>query len=502
MRSSSTGIWRNFELSGAFIESAGLRFRRALVIMLVLVFLAPASVWAQGAMEPMVSIVEDSGAAGEAPKLVDPLNFDNPQGWDYLKPVGWMLFSNATFWAFSRFITNSHFAYISPSTMADNFREGWEWDADGFATNQFGHPYQGALYHGGARATGFGFWSSLSYTALGSLHWEMFMETERPSYNDLITTTVGGAILGEVLFRLASTLLDDSSEGFERVVRESGATVISPTYGLSRLLNGDATLSGWPTFRPSIALRLALGFDNFRPSEAKEGVRNLGLDVRVVYGSFDDDGENFKPFDWFALSAGLNYWHPDFQAADFDVTGLLARWGFPCGKKNECVVGPSMHYDYYRTPVFSVGTSAIGGSAFGRFDLGFWSLKLYGQLDLHAIALGGFDSPYAEVVERDYNLGAGGFTRVTFMLTKPDWFQWRVFNSRYYVRTLHGAAGNEFAGIFRSELAIPIYDGFGISGGTVIYDRTGIPYDYPKVQSSYIAQQLQFFWRSRFGELL
>lgn len=434
--------------------------------------------------------------------LVDPLQFDTPEGWDYLKPVGWMLFSNVTFWAVARVILDADYSRISPSTMADNFREGWEWDADAFPTNQFGHPYQGGLYHAGARATGFGFWASLGYTALGSWQWEMFMETERPSYNDLITTTVGGAILGEVLFRLAATLLDDSSEGSERAAREGGALAISPIYGFNRLLNGDAKHAGLPPLRPPVALRLALGFDNFRHSEATEGLRNLGLDARVVYGRFDDDGEPFKPFDWFSLAAGLNYWHPDFQAADLDMTGLLARWGFPCGKRNECVVGPSMHYDYYRTPVFSVGTSTIGASAFGRFDLGFWSLKLYTELDLHAVALGGFDSPYAEVVERDYNLGAGGFARAVIILTKPNWFQWRTFSSRYYVRTLHGAAGNEFAGISRTELEVPIYAGFGISGGTVIYDRIGIPDDYPKIQSTYIAQHLQFFWRSQFGELL
>lgn len=446
----------------------------------MLLLAAPSSARAQGIVEPPGTIryfesdspvtAADTKNSGQPLELREPMEFEEPEGWDYLKPVGWILFSNGIFWAVARFGMHAHYAYISPATMADNFRNGWEWDADAFPTNQFGHPYQGALYHTGARAEGFGFWGALPYTLLGSLHWEMLMETERPSYNDLITTTVGGVVLGEVLFRLATTLLDDSTEGSERALREGGALAISPIFGISRLVSGDAWRSGKAALRSPMALRVALGFNNLRPAEADEGVRHLGLGARILYGDFVDDGRAFRPFDWFTLGGGMNFRYPDFQAAEFDLTGLLARWGFYCGAKNDCAVGPSMHYDYYRTPVFSVGTSAFGASAMGRFDLGFWSLQLYAGLDLHAVALGGFDSPYAEVVERDYNLGAGGFARTILMLTKPDWFQLRIFNSRYYVRTLHGAAGNEFAGIFRSELEFPIFSDFGVSLGNVIYD--------------------------------
>lgn len=475
-------------------------FGQAGVMVLVLALTLPSSAWAQGAIEPVEDV--EAAAQGDSLRLSEPMPSVEPHGWDYLKPVGWMLFTNGMFWGVSRFLLNKHYSYIAPSTIADNFRDGWEWDADAFPTNQFGHPYQGGLYHAGARASGFSFWAAIPYTALGSLQWELFMETERPSYNDLITTTVGGVILGEVLFRLSSLLLDDSTRGSERAIREGGALAISPIYGISRLVSGDATGSGIYPVRAPAAVRFALGFDNFRLEEANQGVRNLGLDARVVYGSFVDEGHSFEPFDWFSVAGGLNFRRSEFQAAQFDITGLLARWGFGCGEGNDCAVGPSMHYDYNRTPVFSVGTSAVGASAFGRFDLGFWSLKLYTELDLQIIALGGFDSPYAEVVERDYNLGAGGFTRATVILTKPDWFQLRIFTSRYYVRTLHGAAGNEFAGIVRSELEIPIYAGFGVSGGNVVYDRTGTPEDYPEVQNTYIAQQLQIFWRSQFGEFL
>jgi hypothetical protein len=418
-----------------------------------------------------------------------------PEGWDYLIPVGSMLGANVVFWGTARYVMEADYAYIGLGSMGDNFTEGFAWDADAFPTNQIGHPYQGALYQTGARAVGFGFWGSVPYTMLGSLQWEMLMETEKPSYNDFVTTTIGGLALGEVLFRLSSALLDDSSSGFERAAREGGAFAFSPIYGFGRLFSGAATRQGIGQPDAPISTRLALGIDEFRPADVDEGLPSLGFDARVVYGSFIDDGEPFEPFDWFTLGLGLNYIEGDFYAAQLDITGLLARWGFGCGDDNDCAWGPFMHYDYYDSPVFKVGTSSVGASALGRFDLGWRDLELFAEFDLGVIALGGFDSPYAEVVDRDYNLGAGAIARTVLVLTKPDWFELRSISSRYYVRTLHGSDGHELAGISRLEFEVPIYGGFGASLGSVVYDRVALPDDRDPLTTSHVASQLQFVWR-------
>jgi hypothetical protein len=52
-------------------------------------------------------------------------------------------------------------------------------DNDPFATNQFLHPYQGAMYFGFARSAGLGFWPSFGYAFGGSLLWEIAGETTR-----------------------------------------------------------------------------------------------------------------------------------------------------------------------------------------------------------------------------------------------------------------------------------------------------------------------------------
>lgn len=68
------------------------------------------------------------------------------------------------------------FARISGASMRRNLRGPWEFDGDGFLTNQFLHPHQGAMYFMAARSSHLGFWSAAFYTFLGSLTWEYLME--------------------------------------------------------------------------------------------------------------------------------------------------------------------------------------------------------------------------------------------------------------------------------------------------------------------------------------
>ena len=65
-----------------------------------------------------------------------------------------------------------------------NLRSSWVVDRDPFVVNQLGHPYQGSMYHGFARASGLGYWEAAGYTFLGSAMWEIAGETTTPSRND------------------------------------------------------------------------------------------------------------------------------------------------------------------------------------------------------------------------------------------------------------------------------------------------------------------------------
>lgn len=69
--------------------------------------------------------------------------------------------------------------------------------------------------------------------------WEMFMEKELPSYNDLANTSISGITLGEISNRIANLIIDESTIGAERVLREISSTIINPMNGFNRLIRGD-----------------------------------------------------------------------------------------------------------------------------------------------------------------------------------------------------------------------------------------------------------------------
>jgi len=78
--------------------------------------------------------------------------------------------------------------------------DGPEFDANNFSTNVAGHIYSGSLYYTSARSNGYSFFESSLFALGGSLMWEYFGEyKERASTNDMIFTTMGGALLGESL---------------------------------------------------------------------------------------------------------------------------------------------------------------------------------------------------------------------------------------------------------------------------------------------------------------
>ena len=44
---------------------------------------------------------------------------------------------NIGLWAFDRYIQKGHFAYISWTSIKENFKHGFEWDNDHLSTNMF-----------------------------------------------------------------------------------------------------------------------------------------------------------------------------------------------------------------------------------------------------------------------------------------------------------------------------------------------------------------------------
>lgn len=106
-------------------------------------------------------------------------------------------------------------------------------------TNTFLHPYNGSLYFNAGRVNGFNFWQSELFAIAGSGMWELFMEREYPSTNDFIATPIGGAALGEIMYRSSDAVIDERTTGWERAGRELASFIISPMRGINRLVTGE-----------------------------------------------------------------------------------------------------------------------------------------------------------------------------------------------------------------------------------------------------------------------
>jgi len=209
-------------------------------------------------------------------------------------------------WAYNRYVTNEHFARISWHTVSENWHTGFVYDRDDFNTNQFSHPYHGSLYFDAARSNGFTYWESGAFALAGSAIWECCMENTAPSINDLINTTLGGMTRGEISYRLATMILDNTASGGERFWRELGAALVNPVGAFTRLVTGDMSRD-FPNpeerFPSGFSISADLGYRNVSGAGVTHEHQAL-FSFSALYGD-PFNGDIHKPFDtfWVGLDA-------------------------------------------------------------------------------------------------------------------------------------------------------------------------------------------------------
>src|SRR3982751_5677192 len=199
------------------------------------------------------------GASAPSPGLGEPRKVPT-QGIDYAIPaleiVGFDFLLNRFNHAYG---SDKEDYAVTLKTIRRNLRSSWDTDRDPFNINQFGHPYQGSMYHGFARSAGFNYWESAGYTFAGSAFWEIFGESTHPSRNDQIATGIGGTFLGEALFRMSNLVLEHGG-GLPRFWREVAAAAISPPTGFNRLVFRDRYGAIFSSRDAAYYSRLGLGY--------------------------------------------------------------------------------------------------------------------------------------------------------------------------------------------------------------------------------------------------
>lgn len=283
----------------------------------------PLPVDAPIAVEASVAVDAPAEVAVEAP--AEPAEVASPPRWPrYVVPTLEVAALDFGVWAYDRAL-GEEWAFIDAGSVADNLRYGFQWDDDGYPTNFFLHPYQGATYHACARSGGLTFWEALPYSFTGSLVWEVFLEVQAPSTNDQITAFVGGAFLGEALFRTSRSIL-----GPERttVGRRLLAAPIDPMGGLNDLGWGGRIRRETGVGPGPWRMRVEAGAATSALRD--HSWRAVPPSARFQLGATEGPGDFHAPFDHYDvwLDAAVNSLQPDMEDPagptwDFLVRGLL-----------------------------------------------------------------------------------------------------------------------------------------------------------------------------------
>lgn len=403
---------------------------------------------------------------------------------------------NATILAWDYYVQNRGYARISRSVIKRHFKKGFVWDNDSFSGNQFSHPYHGAMFYNAAREHGLSYGVSLVYPVLGSATWEMFCETNAPAINDLLSTGIGGAALGEVAHRASDIFFDDSRTGFDRIVREVIGSALNPVRAVHRLFSGEM----WRV-RAARGKRIPAQPYNFNVSignrlmvEHANGERNK---ISIPFVAFDFDyGDRFTktgktaPFEFFKLSLMANMANNNPSVADMNILGRIAsrQYNFKDGWNMDVGFYQTVKYvDHYGkhsqfTRNFPIISEAVS------FGCGVYAERkreydvLSSDFLLNLVVLGGSNSDHVKTDDskympfRRYNFGSGFSVRhkLEYRLYK----RFSVGNDVYFMQLFvpSDCSPEEMHNKILNQKEFNMMGDRG--GNSIVYNKAYLSFDY------------------------
>ncbi|MGN6109639.1 MAG: DUF3943 domain-containing protein [Kofleriaceae bacterium] len=357
---------------------------------------------------------------------------------------------------------------ISPSSIRDNITSSWVWDEDAFTTNQFGHPYLGALMFNAARSNGVGFWGAAIYTFLGSMFWELVMETETPSINDQIFTPTGGILLGEALHRFGRSLRWSDGRAF-RIGREILAVAVDPMGALSRWTHGEAWRLTPPPPRFGFVSAgwngLSLDFDEPSGERFQQTLGRAHAALAISYGlPTDETVVPRDPLDYFDFMIEGDV-SRDSAALALHTRGLL--WGRAFGYRGVRAIGGLMaSYDFVNPERIRIGAFGLGAGAVVHAPIG---TKTFAQITAMATAIpfgaagGGVDEDGAGMeTDRDYHRGPGSAQLLDIRLGRRGLGMINLTSRAFYIAGTYFDEGSEWVNSTRIGVLASVYDNHAI----------------------------------------
>ena len=372
--------------------------------------------------------------------------------------------SNVFGWAYTRYVMKEDWAKISIQTIKNNFRDGWEWDNDGFGTNFISHPRAGSDYFNVARSNGYSFLASYPFALIGSVEWEWFCENTRPSKSDLINTPISGAFLGEILYRISSNILDDRKRGRNRVWREAFAGIVNPTRALNRFTQGKMKRTTPFDVYQQEPLNVTLSVGAHRVNENNKfgtGGTNAIVNLQLDYGD-PFEVRKRKPFDIFRLRFEGRY-GDDKRIID-NLTGYGLLFGKNIGNEsNGMLVGFNQHFDYWNNKVFELGTLGFGPGIISKIKVG-RSSNLYSGLHFAGVPIAGNSTRFGPDTSefRDYPFGGGLQGRIEERFNIGKWISLGFNGYYYWIWNYEGLKGRSHIGILKPLVTVRLVNNLSI----------------------------------------
>lgn len=383
---------------------------------------------------------------------------------------------NVGVWAFDRYVSNDPAARIGWPSWKSNLRQFFGFDNDAFLMNFVGHPFHGSQYFNSARSLGMNFWESVPYAFGGSLMWEFFGETSRPSTDDLILTTTCGICLGEVLFRMSSQVLDDTATGGNRTGREILGFLIDPIKEFNRIVSGDAwrTTSTNGQEHENLLGTFALGDSIFSDRAGLSNSQSsLNVELEFLYGDPDWSRPMRAPFDLIVFDGSLRFGHT-FGSYLLTYAPLAAgRSQDDSGRK--WMYGLFQNFDFFKNQGIEFGGTSFTGGLVGSQPLG-GGFHFDMAAQLGALVFGASNNPQLVIGSRDYNYGWGPVGKLDLVLghQRAGSFLVRLAHYEFFTFSKSSPEAKETRDILtylRGQLTLNLVGPLGVQGGYAFFLR-------------------------------
>ncbi|HSY77049.1 MAG TPA: DUF3943 domain-containing protein [Bacteroidia bacterium] len=385
---------------------------------------------------------------------------------------------------------------------------GWMWDQDRFGNNFLSHPIMGNFYYNASRCNGYNFWVASAFSFTGSYMWKIFGENGTPEREDIINTTADGILLGEILYRISSNILDDRTHGTERVFREILAGLIDPMRGFNRLIQGKtARYTNKEVYQKeplNITLYAGIHAINDHSSAILSGTTSEMINVQFDYGNpFEDRTRN--PFDFFKLRIETDI------GVGRKIVDNVTGYGFLFGGNAQCgkvalLNGGFLYYDYWDNSTFELSTIALGAGSFSKIALSN-NVNLYTNAHIGLVPLAGSSTgPITDTSQlRDYSYGYGweakfetslALGKVATIGVTSFYYMIHLFNNTGRGEPQVGTLGNNSIGIVEPKITLNIYKDVSIGFQYYLYSQVHTENNYPTFTAVQTEQKIfiQFYF--------